>query len=241
VAKDYADDDEGFPERFKLSLQSAEDASGFQRHVTPSHHEKATTAFGMLPPSTTTTQRDSVSVDDNAATRNPVQAAFPQRPVGQAPSAQGSINPFGTSSASSPPPPTSNPFTSYTQRVAATGGVVGARVSPPLESEFGATARKALQTVPRRTLGAPQVMRERYWTTSIATRPSQRCIAGARVMSHQSRWRVAPRHNASLKMAGPRKLRSSRSRATTRELKRSGASTLNGMRHAVAAVPGAGS
>jgi hypothetical protein len=146
VAKDYADDDEGFPERFKLSLLSAEDASRFQHHVTPSHHEKekANTAFGMLPPSFPTMQRDSVSVDDDAAVRNPFQAVFPQRPIVQAPSAQGSNNPFATSSASFSPPPTSNPFTSYTQRMAATGGVVGAQVSPPPEGEFGAAARKAL-------------------------------------------------------------------------------------------------
>jgi hypothetical protein len=142
VAKDYADDDEGFPEQFKLSLQSAEDASRFQRHVAPSHHDKAATAFGVLSASSITAQRDSVSVDDNAAVRNPFLTAFPQRPIGQA---QGSNNPFATPSAGSPPPPTSNPFASYSQRMAATGGfVVGAQVSPPLEGELGAAARKAL-------------------------------------------------------------------------------------------------
>jgi hypothetical protein len=61
--------------------------------VTPSHQEKADTAFGVLSPSSTTTQRDSVSVDDNAAARNPFLKAFPQRSTGQAPSAQGSNNP----------------------------------------------------------------------------------------------------------------------------------------------------
>jgi hypothetical protein len=144
VAKDYADDDEGFPERFKLSLQTAEDASRFQRYFTPSHHEKANTAFGVLSPSSATTQRDGVSVD-NAAVRNSFLTAFPQRSIGQARSAQGSIKPFATSSGSSLPPPTSDPFASYSQRMAVTGGfVVGAQVPPPLEGEFGAAARKAL-------------------------------------------------------------------------------------------------
>jgi Ran-binding protein 1 len=153
AAKDYADDDEGFAEQFRLSLQSSERASRFQHYIARSNRQKrglADAAFSGPSPGWTAVQH--VSVVDNAVVRNPFPAALPQHPFGRVGSAQASTNSFVTTfpqpaAPGSSPPPGSNPFAAYKPAEAATSGFFNSRFTPPpgvaVEDEFVAAARKA--------------------------------------------------------------------------------------------------
>jgi hypothetical protein len=227
--KDYADDDEGFAEQFRLSLQSSERASRFQHYVARSNRQNrglADAAFSGPSPAWTAVQH--VSLVDNAEVRNPFLAALPQHPFGRVGSAQASTNSFVTTfpqpaAPGSSPTPGSNPFAAYKPAEAAThAGTRWRRTNSSLlhKKRSGATRspdgkRSSMpssappSTAPRRTSSAPQVMTGRSSTKSIASQPSQRFVLGARVMSHRSRWRVAPPRNASLTMEARWKLPSS--------------------------------
>jgi Ran-binding protein 1 len=157
--KDYADDDEGFAEQFRLSLQSSERAADFnitshdqiassRRHQALLHRRRHQEWLWKMNSSLLQKKR-------SGATRSP--------------------HGKHSSMLSSAPP----------------------------------------STAPRRTSSAPQVMTGRSSTKSIASQPSRRFVLGARVMSHRSRWRVAPPRNASLTTEARWKLLSSLSRATT--------------------------
>jgi Ran-binding protein 1 len=151
--KDYADDDEGFAEQFRLSLQSSERASRFQHNITRSncqHRGQADAAFSGPKPAGTAVQY--VSVVDNAEVRNPFLAALPQHSFGRVGSAQASINSFVTTS----PTPGSTPFAAYKPAEAAISGLfnpqftpapgTSALLSPPgvaVDDEFVAAARRA--------------------------------------------------------------------------------------------------
>jgi hypothetical protein len=124
--KDYADEDEGFAEQFRLSLQSSERASRFQHYVARSNRQNrglADAAFNGPSPARTAVQH--VSVVDNAEVRNPFLAALPQHPFGRVGSAQASTSSFVTTvphpaAPGSSPTPGSNPFAAYKPAEAAT-------------------------------------------------------------------------------------------------------------------------
>jgi Ran-binding protein 1 len=162
--KDYADDDEGFAEQFRLSLQSSERASRFQHYITRSNCQNkglADAAFSGPSPVTVWTAVQHISVVDDAEVRNPFRAASPQHPFGRVSSAQASTNPLVTTvpqpaAPGSSPTPGSNRFAAYKSAEAATGGFFSSR-SPPapgtsalplppgmaVEDEFVAAAEKA--------------------------------------------------------------------------------------------------
>jgi hypothetical protein len=128
--KDYADDDEGFAEQFRLSLQSSWRASRFQHYNTRSNRRNrrlADAAFnGPL---------QHVSVVDDAEVRNPFLAASPQHPFGRVGSAQASTNSFVTTfpqpaAPGSSPTPGSIPFPAYKPAEAATSGLFNPQFSP---------------------------------------------------------------------------------------------------------------
>jgi hypothetical protein len=153
--KDYADDDEGFAEQFRLSLQSSRRARRFQHYVARSNRQKrglADAAFNDPSPARTAVQH--VSVVDNAVVRNPVRAALPQHPFERISSAP------------------ANPFVAY--KSAATSGFFkpqftpapGASAPPPppgvaVEDEFVAAAQKAFgsYSVARRQTFVDSVLR----------------------------------------------------------------------------------
>jgi hypothetical protein len=136
--KDYADDDEGFTEQFRLSLQSSERASHFQHYVTQSNRQdkgQTDAAFSGPSPVTAWTAVQHVSVVDNAEVRNPFLAAT-QHPFGRVGRAQASTNSFVFPQPAVPgssPTPGSNPFFSAYKPVEAT----------TVENEFVTAAEKA--------------------------------------------------------------------------------------------------
>jgi Ran-binding protein 1 len=165
AAKDYADDDEGFAEQFRLSLQSSERASQFQRYVARSNRQiggLADAAFSGPSPVTAWTAVQHVSLVDNAEVRNLFLAALPKHPCGRFCSAQVSVNSFVTTFPQPAPPgssptPGSNPFAAYKPAEAATKNgffnsqftpAPGTSTPPPppgraVEDEFVAAAQKA--------------------------------------------------------------------------------------------------
>jgi Ran-binding protein 1 len=106
--KDYADDDEGFAEQFRLSLQSSERASRFQRYITQSYRQNRGQTDAFSGPSPAWTGAQHVSVVDNAKVRNPFLAASPQHPFGRVQSAEGATSGFFNSQLT-PAPGTSAP------------------------------------------------------------------------------------------------------------------------------------
>jgi hypothetical protein len=140
AAKDYADDDEGFAEQFRLSLQSSWRASRFQHYNTRSNRRNrglADAAFNGPSSVTACTAVQHVSVVDNAEVRNPFLAVLPQHPFGRVGSAQASTNSFVTTfpqpaAPGSSPTPGTNLFAAYKPAEAAT-----------VENEFVAAAQKA--------------------------------------------------------------------------------------------------
>jgi hypothetical protein len=118
--KDYADDDEGFAEQFRLSTQSSERASRFQHYVARSNRQNR-----GLSPAWTAVQH--VSLVGNAVARNSFLAALPQHPFGHVDSARASTNSFVPTF---PQPAGSNPFAAH-------------KPAEAVEDEFVAAARKA--------------------------------------------------------------------------------------------------
>jgi Ran-binding protein 1 len=180
AGKDYADDDEGFAEQFRLSLQSSERASRFQHYVTRSNRPNrglADAAFSGPSPVTAWTAVQHVSIVDNEEVRNPFLAALPQHPFGRVSSAQASTNSFVTTfpqpaAPGSSPTPGSNPFAAYKPAEAATSCLfnpqftpapgISAPLLPPgvaVEDGFVAAARK--------TLGSHSVARRQTFVDAV--------------------------------------------------------------------------
>jgi hypothetical protein len=82
--KNYADDDEGFAEQFRLSLQSSERASQFQHYITRSNRQnRGLTDAAFSGPSPAWTTVEHVPLVGNAVVRNPFLAALRQHPFGR--------------------------------------------------------------------------------------------------------------------------------------------------------------
>jgi Ran-binding protein 1 len=135
--QDYADDDEGFPEQFKLSLQSAEHASQLQRYFTLRTSPNRDPAAAQL---------DKTSAEDSGVpVRNPFLAAVSRQD--QPRTAWVSNKPPMAAPTDSSALSMNNPFAAYKPAAAVTGHMLLSQTSPVqvalVDDEFIVAARNA--------------------------------------------------------------------------------------------------